>query len=398
MFHLKFPSMLGFDDAAHADPRLIHNLEHLYRLDSVPKDTTMREILDEVPPEALRPGFEAIHHELQRGGALEHFQGIEGRYLLAIDGTGCFCSTKVSCPHCLVKKRSKGAVTEYAHQAVAAAIVHPDKTGQALMLAVEPITNADGATKNDCEREAVKRLLDYIAGAFPNREFLITEDALAANGPHLDALAAHDMDFIVGVKPGNSSVFETEIMRRHGAGELVEWQDRMKADASVCGYRYTLGVAINATHKELLVNYLEWWEIDRNGRQKVFTWVTNLEITPDNVIELARSARARWRIENEVFNTLKNQGYEFGRNYGHGSKYLSSTLAAMTMLAFLVDQVQEQACRVFEQARVRCRTKKGLWEQMRTMVQTFRLPDWETFLALLIDPDAVRVDIDPRPG
>ena len=395
MFHLKFGSMLEFDTQAHADPRLIHNLETLYRQGTVPSDTRMREILDEVAPEALRPGFEALHKDLQRGKALEDFASIEGRYLLAIDGTGCFCSTKVSCPHCLVKKRAKGAAVEYSHQVVAAAIVHPDKTGQALMLAVEPITNADGAKKNDCEREAVKRLLDYLAAAFPNRKFLITEDALTANGPHLDALAAHDMDFIIGVKPGNSSVFETEIMRRHAAGELVEWQDTMADDGSVCGYRYTCGVPINATYKELLVNYLEWWKIDKQGRQRVFTWVTNLAITTENVFELARSARARWRVENEVFNVLKNQGYEFGRNYGHGKKYLSSTLAALTMLAFLVDQIQEQACRVFQEARARRRTKKSLWEKMRAAMELFRIPDWETMMALMIDPDAV--DLKPAP-
>lgn len=396
MFHLKFGSMLEFDTEAHADPRLIHNLKSLYRQGTVPSDTSMREILDEVPPEALRPAFEALHRDLQRGKALEDFASIDGRYLLAIDGTGCFCSTKVSCPHCLVKKRSKGGGTEYSHQSVAAAIVHPDKKGQALMLAVEPITNADGATKNDCEREAVKRLLDYIGTAFPNRKFLITEDALAANGPHLEALAAHDMDFIVGVKPGNSSVFETEIMRRQSACELLEWQDTMAADGSTCGYRYTCAVPINASYRELLVNYLEWWEVDKNGRQKVFTWVTNLAITADNVIELARSARARWRVENEVFNVLKNQGYEFGRNYGHGKKNLSSTLAALTMLAFLVDQIQEQACRVFKQARKRRRTKKSLWEKMRSAMELFRIPDWETMMALMIDPDTV--DLKPEPG
>ena len=398
MFHLKFPSMLGFDEHAHADPRLIHNLESLYRLGSVPSDTQMREILDAVPPEALRPAFEAIHHALQRGGALKEFVSLDGRYLLAIDGTGSFCSTKVSCPHCLIKKRAKGTVIEYAHQALGAAIVHPDKKGQALVLAVEPITRSDGAKKNDCEREAVKRLLDYIAEAFPGRRFLITEDALAANGPHLQALAAHEMDFLIGVKPGNSLTFATEIHRRQSAGELVEWQSPMSEEGSVSGYRFTHDVPINATYKELSVNYLEWWEIDKEGKQKVFTWVTNLPITPENVFELARSARARWRIENELFNTLKNQGYEYGRNYGHGSRYLSSTLGSMTMLAFLLDQAQEQACRVFKEAREACRTKRGLWERMRAMILTFRIPDWETMMGLLIDPDAVRVDIDPRPG
>ena len=398
MFHLKFGSMLEFDTEARAEAPLIDNLKSLYRQGTVPSDTQMREILDELPPEALRPAFEALHRDLQRGKALEGFVGLDGRYVLAIDGTGCFCSTKLSCAHCLVKKRSKGTVTEYSHQAVAAALVHPDKKGQALVLAVEPITTADGGQKNDCERVALKRLLDYLGEAFPGRRFLITEDALAANGPHLEALAAHSMDFIVGVKPGNSVVFEREITRRQGACELVEWQDEMAEDGSVSGYRYTLGVPINATYEHLSVNYLEWWEIDKEGHQKVFTWVTNLEITPENVFELARSARARWRVENEVFNVLKNQGYEFGRNYGHGKKYLSSTLAVLMMLAFLVDQIQEEACRVFKAARARRRTKKSLWEKMRSAMQFFRIPDWETMMALMIDPQAAGVTIDPRPG
>ena len=33
--------------------------------------------------------------------------------------------------------------------------------------------------------------------------------------------------------------------------------------------------------------------------------------------------RARWKIENETFNTLKNQGYHFEHNYGHGEQHLS---------------------------------------------------------------------------
>jgi hypothetical protein len=32
-------------------------------------------------------------------------------------------------------------------------------------------------------------------------------------------------------------------------------------------------------------------------------------LTPDNVQQVARGGRTRWRIENETFNTLKNQGY-----------------------------------------------------------------------------------------
>ena len=107
-------------------------------------------------------------------------------------------------------------------------------------------------------------------------------------------------------------------------------------------------------------------------------------------------ARARWRVENECFNTLKNQGYEFEHNYGHGKQYLSSTLAALMMLAFLVDQIQEHCCRVFEQARQRSSTKKALWMRMATMMSTWRISDWTMMMDLLIDPD--RVLLRPESG
>jgi len=398
MFHLKFGSMLSFDTQAHADPHLIHNLRHLYRLDSVPSDTQMREVLDQIPPEALRGGFRALHHALQRGGAIQDFVGIDGRYVLAIDGTGTFCSTSVNCPHCLIRKRAKGGVTEYAHQAVVAAMVHPDKPGQALVVDVEPITRADGATKNDCERRATARLLDSIGQAYPGRRWLVVQDALAANGPNLSALAAHGMDYLVGVKPGNSSVLEAELDRRFEAGEFSEGGERTEPDGCVRGYRFINRVPLNGSHPDLMVNHLEAWETDKRGRERLFTWLTSLAVTHENAAELARTARSRWRIENETFNVLKNQGYEYGRNYGHGKRHLASTLGSLTLLAFLIDQIQEQACRVYQAARQKLRTKRDLWRRMRSVMDMFYIDDWDTMLGLMIDPDTVILNAQPRAG
>lgn len=404
MFHLKFGSMLDFDHrsrgADSADPHLIHNLEHLYGLGSVPSDSQMRDVLDRIPPEALRGAFETIHGALQRGKALEDFTGLGGRYILAIDGTGTFCSTTVSCPHCLVRRRA-GGTTEYAHQAVAAAMVHPDRRGQALVVASEPISCADGAAKNDCERNAVGRLLDYLgtSPAFDKRRWLVVEDALAANGPHIEALIGHEMDFIVGHTPGTSSTLEAELQRRFEAGEFTECAETTDADGAVRGYRFLNDVGLNAGHRHVRVNHLEAWETDARGKERLFTWVTSLEITEENAAEIARTARSRWRIENELFNVLKNQGYEYGRNYGHGKRHLSSTLGAMTLLAFLVDQVQEQSCRVYQEARRAQRTLKGLWRRMRVVMELLYVSDWATMWTLMIDPDAaMNTEVQPRAG
>ena len=50
--------------------------------------------------------------------------------------------------------------------------------------------------------------------------------------------------------------------------------------------------------------------------------------------------RSRWKVENETFNTLKNQGYNFEYNYVHGNNNLSTILSILMLLAFMIYQIQ----------------------------------------------------------
>jgi hypothetical protein len=84
-----------------------------------------------------------------------------------------------------------------------------------------------------------------------------------------------------------------------------------------------------------------------------------------------RGGRARWRIENETFNTLKNQGYHFEHNYGHGYKHLAVVFALLMLLAFLVDQVQQKCNPLFRLAWERKGSKRELWEAVRQLFTSF---------------------------
>jgi hypothetical protein len=95
LFSLKSPSLLAFDDE-----RKEGNLQHIYGIGQVPCDTRMREILDPVEPESLRPLFKSVFGALQRGKALEEMVFIEGHYLLALDGTVYHASQEVHCESC----------------------------------------------------------------------------------------------------------------------------------------------------------------------------------------------------------------------------------------------------------------------------------------------------------
>jgi len=103
IFSLKDPSLLAFDRKRHNENHA-HNLRAIFHIENIPCDTAMREILDPVDPETIRPIFGDIFRALQRGKALEQFQFNEGAYLLSLDGTGCFSSHEVYCPSCLEKQ------------------------------------------------------------------------------------------------------------------------------------------------------------------------------------------------------------------------------------------------------------------------------------------------------
>ena len=383
MFHFKFPSLLQFDQACQADDVLIGNLRRLYSLDDVASDTQMRDILDKLKPSELRPAFRALHSSAQRGKVLEDFAIFDNQLLLSIDGTGLFSSTKISCPHCGVKKHRSGQ-TSYYHQLLAAAIVHPDhKT--ALPLDFEPIVKSDGDTKNDCERNAAKRLLDALHRQYSKRRFIVLEDALAANGPHIQALCESGMDFIINIKPGgNASLFE-QMHERMVRNEVVEAEQSLE-EGGRRGYRFATDFALNGSHRDTRVNMLEYWIVDNNGKSTSFSWITTLPISAANVHAIAQAGRTRWRIENELFNTLKNQGYEFEHNYGHGKQYLSSTLAGLMLLAFLTDQLQNHACQLFKAARSRARVQKKMWASMRSIIELVDIPNWETLWKLIAKP------------
>jgi hypothetical protein len=87
------------------------------------------------------------------------------------------------------------------------------------------------------------------------------------------------------------------------------------------------------------VNWLEITITNAEGKQTYRnSFVTSLPVGPDTVEELAACARARWRIENETFNVLKNGGYHLEHNFGHGRETLCQLLVTLNLLAFAMHE------------------------------------------------------------
>ena len=141
-------------------------------------------------------------------------------------------------------------------------------------------------------------------------------------------------------------------------------------------YRYVNNIPLNNANQDISVNFLECTEVTSKGA-KTFTWVTDITITEDNIHDIMKGGRARWKIENETFNTLKNQGYQFEHNFGHGKKYLSTVFAMLMMLAFLIDQTQERCDALFQAALKKRKRKKYLWEKVRGIFMHFLISSWD---------------------
>jgi len=376
MFSLKSPSLLAFDRE-----RAEGNLETIYGIERVPCDTHMREILDPVSPEWLRPVFKSVFRQLQRGKALEPMAFLEGHYLLALDGTGYFSSTQIHCASCLHKVHRNGSIT-YSHQMLGAAIIHPD-VREVIPLMPEPIVQQDGTDKNDCERNAAKRFVAKLRQDHPHLKFIVTEDGLSSNAPHIETLHDHDLHYILGVKEGDHAFLFTQVQAAEHAGRVTHYERHDRAAGLVHRFRFVNDVPLNASNTDVRVNVIEYWEI---GADKVqhFSWVTDLRVSKRNVFHLMRGGRARWKIENETFNTLKNQGYNFEHNYGHGQQNLSVVFAMLMMLAFLVDQTQQLCCALLQAVWAKLGSKRLLWERMRALFYDYALESMRQLLEALL--------------
>jgi hypothetical protein len=376
MFSLKAPSLLAFDKERPAD-----NLQRVYGLERVPCDTSMREILDPVDPASLRPLFKGVFGALQRGKALEEMVFVEGHYLLALDGTGYFSSQQIHCESCLETHHRNGPVT-YRHQMLGAALIHPDRR-EVIPLMPEPIIKQDGPEKNDCERNAAKRFLVKLRQDHPHLKVIVTEDSLSSNAPHIEVLQAHHLHYILGVKEGDHAYLFEQVAAAEQAGRVTYYdRDDPKTDLHH-RFRFASDMPLNESNAALRVNFLECWEWNQDTVQH-FSWVTDLRVTKGTVYQLMRGGRARWRIENETFNTLKNQGYHFEHNFGHGYQHLSVVFAVLMMLAFLVDQVQQLCCPLFQAAWAKWGSKRLLWEKMRALFYDYALDSMQHLFEALV--------------
>lgn len=385
MMFFQDPSVLEFQRRMQESIHL-NNLKTMFNVESIPKDTQLRDVLDQCPTDPLDKVFADFFYHLQRSKHLEAYQFINGMYLMPVDGSQYFSSEKVSCPNCLTKT-SKG-ITRYHHQILQAVIVHPDNK-QVIPLAPEAIQNTDGTEKQDCEINAGKRLINKIRKTHPKLKIIFGGDDLFSNQPFIDELKAASISFILVAKPSSHKIlFEwfTELKQLDGASRIqfTDFKGRQHL------YEWVNEIPLNGTKDADQVNFFYYQLTDKGKITYRNSWVTDIVINEDNVVQLVKGGRARWKIENEAFNTLKNQGYHIEHNFGHGQKNLSMIFFLLNLLAFFVHQILELTDRHYQICRAKFSARKEFWNQLRCTIRIFVFNTWEELLAFIICPPQAR--------
>lgn len=252
----------------------------------------------------------------------------------------------------------------------------------------EPIIQQVDASKNDCEKTALKRLLSNISREHPHLKLVLNFDDLYSDGPTIKLVISYGYSFIMVAK-------DTSHASLYGSVDELDKADKVARYhyTDEKGYqhwfRFVNDVPVNKSHKETLVNYLEYVEVDPKGKNYVNTWITDIRLTQESVAKVMRGDRAKWKIENERFNTLKKQGFCLEHHYGHGKQHLVTNLACLTFTAFLIDQIEQLACKFFQQALEAKKSKKALWHAIRGLFDWFTIDNWEDLFTAIIEGRSV---------
>jgi hypothetical protein len=357
------------------------NCASMFGIIKIPSDNHIRDMLDPADPALLHPVFaETIEQLKQVDGGLETFRRLDNHVLIALDGSQYHCSRKIHCANCSTRTRSNGS-TEYYHGMLAATLVAPGHD-KVIPLQPEFIVPRDGAEKQDCENQAAKRWLATHGQRYAALDPIYLGDDLFSRQPLCQAVRDAGGHFIFVCKPSSHPLIQQYL---HGAElGLLEQTVKRGKQRFVHRYRWLHDVPLRDSSDALMVNWFEIEIINPKGEVTYRnSFVTDLPIGPDNVGELAACGRARWKIENETFNVLKNKGYNLEHNFGHGKQNLSAILASLNLLTFAIHTVCDIGDELWRNARAKLGPRYNFFNTLAAITGYLIFPSWDDLLLTL---------------
>jgi len=386
IFFLQNPSFLAHQKAMEK-AKGKNNARALFGISKIPCDNQIRGVLDEVEPQKLDPMFDKILEEFSQTPSFKTFRGVEGNILAALDGTWYFSSQEVHCVNCSTMEHKKGQITYY-HSAITPVIVAP---GQKYAISLKPefIVPQDGHEKQDCETTAAKRWINKHAQQYAQMGTItFLGDDIYSKQPMCQEILDKQQHFIFVCKEDSHKTLYEWIKLLEKEKDLAiftekKWNGKFW---EIYTYKYTNGAPLRDTDDALMVNWLDITITKKSGEALYHNaFITDHQITQENVASVAVSGRCRWKIENENNNTLKTKGYHLEHNFGHGQKYLSSLFATMNILAFLSHTLLDWVDEKYRLLRKSLPARKTFFEHLRALTCYVCFESWDQMLDFMLE-------------
>jgi hypothetical protein len=385
VFFTQSPSFLDYQVRMQQE-RGRNNADSLFGVHQIPSTPQIRTLLDPVSPDHVAPLFMETVGALNESGELEAYRSLGRTLLIPLDGTEYFCSEKVSCPHCSTRTPKNGR-TQYYHTVVTPVIVAP---GQEAVFPLPPefVRPQDGHAKQDCELAAAGRWLTRWGDEVARWGATFLGDDLYCHQPFCEQVLARQTHFLFVCRPeSHATLYEwvADFERQGQVPTLIQsrWDGKQRLTDT---YRYLPHLPLRNSDDALPVNWCELTTTDASGKVLYRNaWATSHAVTAENVAEVARAGRSRWKIENENNNTLKTKGYHFEHNYGHGKQHLSALLATLILLAYLTHTVLDRMKGPYRSVRERLPSRRTFFEHLRALALYLPFASWDHLFAFMLE-------------
>ena len=230
----------------------------------------------------------AVENKVFRNGTIDGFT------VAAIDGTKLFGSNKKCCEKCLTTN-----VKEKPHYYHSGAVMSLVGNAPNLVLDFEMYNpKVDSTSKDEGELNVAKRLLSRVISTHKGLVDVVAYDALACNSKFINHCIEAGIDAVVRVKKNNSNSLRN-VKRATNKKEFSEvWKNKTEIVEVYEETFFMSGV-------EQPLRYVKYAKKkDDKDRSQILIVTTCLDMPLKTLYKIIK---ARWNIENRVFNNLKNE-------------------------------------------------------------------------------------------
>ncbi len=392
-FFFQAPSFLEFQRRMQ-DETSRSNCHTLFGVQAIPGDNQIRNLLDSLDPDRFADLFPLCLDTVREQGARAPFERLGGRLLVALDGIQIHCSDSIRCEQCSTRHVGKDRPEQYFHTMLSATVLADGHKRVIPLLpeCVQPQQDpaaqrpelTEEQRQQDCERNAAKRWLPAHSDELrPYRPVFLGDDLYCCQ-PLCRLVRDLGADFLFVCQPSSHKRLH-ELLHDdfiHSSGWIQTRNQKKQVERQ--RFRWMHGLPVRDSDDAVPGTWIEF-AIERNGKRTYTnTFCTSLQVTADNVAEIARAGRARWKIENEGFNCLARHGYNSKRNFGHGSQGLANLLATLNLFAFALHSVLDCVCDLWRQGRARAGTRRQFFATLGFLTEWFCFRCWTALFETLL--------------